>query len=291
MIEFKQIVGRGTRLFEGKEFFTIYDYVNAFHHFSDPEWDGEALPCDVCGQVVCECADTPITDPKPCKVCEQTPCICEKAPPKTCEKCGESPCVCSKKVKIKLRNGKEFEIQHMISTSFWGADGKPISVEEFLNNLFGELPNLFKSEVELRTLWSNPLTRRTLLEKLDDAGYGKDELKTLQTLIDAEKSDLFDVLEFVFNSDVKPMTREARVAAAQATIFTLLNDKQKEFIEFVLTKYIETGVEELDQDKLPILLTNKYQSLEDAKEVLGDVSNISSLFIEFQKYLYQQSVA
>lgn len=291
MIEFKQIVGRGTRLFEGKDFFTIYDYVNAFHHFSDPEWDGEALPCDVCGQVVCECEDTPKADPKPCKVCEQTPCICEKAPPKTCEKCGESPCVCSKKVKIKLRNGKEFEIQHMISTSFWSADGKPISVEEFLNNLFGELPNLFKSEAELRTLWSNPLTRRTLLEKLDDAGFGKDELKTLQTLIDAEKSDLFDVLEFVFNSDVKPMTREARVAAAQATIFTLLNDKQKEFIEFVLTKYIETGVEELDQDKLPILLTNKYQSLEDAKEVLGDVGNISSLFIEFQKYLYQQSVA
>ena len=291
MIEFKQIVGRGTRLFEGKEFFTIYDYVNAFHHFSDPEWDGEALPCDVCGQVVCECEDKPKADPKPCKVCEQTPCICEKEPPKTCEKCGENPCVCSKKVKIKLRNGKEFEIQHMISTSFWGADGKPISVEEFLNNLFGELPNLFKSEAELRTLWSNPLTRRTLLEKLDDAGYGKDELKTLQTLIDAEKSDLFDVLEFVFNSDVKPMTREARVAAAQATIFTLLNDKQKEFIEFVLTKYIETGVEELDQDKLPILLTNKYQSLEDAKEVLGDVGNISSLFIEFQKYLYQQGVA
>lgn len=291
MIEFKQIVGRGTRLFEGKEFFTIYDYVNAFHHFSDPDWDGEALPCDVCGQVVCECEDTPKADPKPCKVCKQTPCICEKAPPKTCDKCGENPCVCSKKVKIKLRNGKEFEIQHMISTSFWSADGKPISVEEFLNNLFGELPNLFKSEAELRTLWSNPLTRRTLLEKLDDAGFGKDELKTLQTLIDYEKSDLFDVLEFVFNSDVKPMTREARVAAAQATIFTLLNDKQKEFIEFVLTKYIETGVEELDQDKLPILLTNKYQSLEDAKEVLGDVGNISSLFIEFQKYLYQQSVA
>lgn len=291
MIEFKQIVGRGTRLFEGKEFFTIYDYVNAFHHFSDPEWDGEALPCDVCGKVVCECADTPKTDPKPCKVCEQSPCICEKPVKELCEKCGETPCVCNKKVKIKLRNGKEFEIQHMISTSFWSADGKPISVEEFLNNLFGELPNLFKSEAELRTLWSNPLTRRTLLEKLDDAGFGKDELKTLQTLIDAEKSDLFDVLEFVFNSDIKPMTREERVAAAQATIFALLDNKQKEFIEFVLSKYIETGVEELDQEKLPILLTNKYQSLEDAKEVLGNVSNISKLFVEFQKHLYEEKVA
>lgn len=87
------------------------------------------------------------------------------------------------------------------------------------------------------------------------------------------------------------MTREARVAAAQATIFALLNNKQKEFIEFVLTKYIETGVEELDQDKLPILLVNKYQSLEDAKEELGDVDKISSLFIEFQKHLYEEKVA
>ena len=86
-------------------------------------------------------------------------------------------------------------------------------------------------------------------------------------------------------------TRAERVTRAEATIFALLNDKQKEFIEFVLSKYIETGVEELDQEKLPILLTNKYQSLEDAKEILGDVSNITSLFIEFQQYLYQQKAA
>lgn len=113
----------------------------------------------------------------------------------------------------------------------------------------------------------------------------------LQQLVNMEKSDLFDVLEYVFNGDFKAMTREARVAAAQATIFALLNDKQKEFIEFVLSKYVETGVEELDQDKLPILLTNKYQSLEDAKDILGEVKNITSLFIEFQKHLYEQKVA
>ena len=214
MIEFKQIVGRGTRLFDGNDFFTIYDFVDAYHHFADPEWDGDALPCEVCEQLVCECQTGPKPPPQPCKICGQTPCVCEKKPKEPCKKCGQSPCVCSKKVKIKLKNGKEREIQSMISTSFWSADGKPISAEEFLNNLFGELPNLFKSEDELRTLWSNPLTRRTLLEKLDAAGFGKDELTTLQKLIDAEKSDLFDVLEYVFNSDIKPITREARVAAA-----------------------------------------------------------------------------
>ncbi|PXX14763.1 type I restriction enzyme R subunit [Nitrosomonas ureae] len=291
MIEFKQIVGRGTRLFDGKEFFTIYDFVDAYHHFSDPEWDGEPLEeetCIKCGRNPCECKYEP---PKPCKVCGKRPCECEKEPSKPCPKCEQISCVCNKRVKVKLKDGKEREIQHMISTSFWSSDGKPISAEEFLNNLFGELPNLFKSEEELRTIWSNPTTRKALLEKLNDAGFGKEELSTLQKLIDAEKSDLFDVLEYVFNSDIKPMTREERVAAAEATIFALLNSKQQEFIEFVLSKYVETGVEELDQEKLPTLLINKYQSLEDAKDILGDTANISSLFIEFQKYLYLQKAA
>lgn len=290
MIEFKQIVGRGTRLFDGKEFFTIYDFVNAYHHFADPEWDGEPIDnaCDICGEVPCVCEKP---SPEPCPLCGQKPCVCPKEPPQPCEECGQRPCVCIKKVKIKLRDGKEREIQHMTSTSFWSADGKPISAEEFLNNLFGELPNFFKDEEELRTIWSKPDTRQTLLDSLEEAGFGKDSLNTLKQLINAEQSDLFDVLEYVFNSDIEPITREARVAAAQTDIFSTLNDKQKEFLEFVLSKYIDTGVEELAQDKLPILLTSKYQSLEDAKEVLGDVSNISSLFIDFQRHLYQQKIA
>ncbi len=270
MIEFKQIVGRGTRLFEGKEFFTIYDFVNAYHHFSDPEWDGEPLPPDEEPSTKAECINVPY----------------EVKPPKETDGEEDKGVERPKIAKIKLKDGKEREIQFMIATSFWSADGKPVSAEEFLNNLFGELPKLFTSEEELRAIWGNPTTRRILLEKLEDAGFGKAELSTLQTLINAENSDLFDVLEYVFNSDIKPISREDRVAASQSNIFAILNDKQKEFIEFVLSKYIETGVEELDQDKLPTLLINKYQSLEDAKAILGEVSSISSLFINFQKHLY-----
>lgn len=270
MIEFKQIVGRGTRLFDGKEFFTIYDFVDAYKHFSDPEWDGEPL------------GEEP-------KIIKPGKSIEPIEPPAVSEP--TEPIERKKKIKVKLRNGKEREIKHMVSTSFWSADGKPISAEEFLNNLFGELPKLFKDEDELRKLWSNPVTRRTLLEKLEDAGFPKSDLMTLQKLVDLEKSDLYDVLEYVFNGDYVAMTREARAKAAEATIFTLLNDKQQEFISFVLSKYIETGVEELDQEKLPVLLQNKYQSLEDAKEILGDVSNISKLFIEFQQHLYKERAA
>ena len=271
MIEFKQIVGRGTRLFDGKEFFTIYDYVDAYHHFSDPEWDGEPLVAE---------EDITETSPKKEKPTR------ERNPQELEDDGGEI----KRKVKIKLRDGKEREIQHMVSTSFWSADGKPVSAEEFMVNLFGKLPELFKNEDELRTLWSNPLTRKTLLEKLEEAGFAKSDLKTLQQLVNMEKSDLFDVLEYVFNGDFTPLTREARVKAAQSTIFAILNKQQREFIEFVLNKYVEAGVEELDQDKLPILLTNKYQSLEDAKAVLGEVGSISKMFIEFQQHLYNRNI-
>jgi type I site-specific restriction endonuclease len=272
MIEFKQIVGRGTRLFDGKEFFTIYDFVDAYKHFSDPEWDGE-----------------PVSESEPPEI--KDPAVEYMPAPKDIGPKESTDTERRQKIKVKLRNGKEREIQHMISTSFWSADGKPISAEEFLNNLFGELPNLFRDEEELRRIWSVPRTRKELLEKLDEAGYPKSDLLTLQKLVDMEKSDLYDVLEYVFNGDYIAMTREARAKAAEATIFALLNDKQKEFITFVLSKYIETGVDELDQEKLPILLTNKYQSLEDAKEILGDVANISRLFIEFQEHLYKQKAA
>jgi len=266
MIEFKQIIGRGTRLFDGKEYFTIYDFVDAYHHFADPEWDGE--PID-------ETTDKEPREPK------------EPKEPKEPPDPQNEP---KKKLKIKLGDGKEREIQHMISTSFWGADGKPISVEEFLQSLFGALPEFFKSEDELRKIWSYPMTRKTLLNKLADAGYGKDELATMQKLIDAEKSDLFDVLEYVAFA-VKPITREVRVAEAQSNIFALLNNKQKEFLEFVLSKYIETGVEELDEEKLPDLLTLKYHAIQDASEMLGGVENIRATFFDFQKYLYERKPA
>jgi len=264
MIEFKQIVGRGTRLYEGKEFFTIYDFVDAYHHFNDPEWDGE--PID----------PTPINKPK-------SPIVKEPNPPYDDEDKSKK-----KILKIKLRDGKEREIQHMIQTSFWSADGKPMSAEEFLQSLYGKLPDFFKNEDELRNIWSDPKTRKALLNKLAESGYGINELKSLQQLINAENSDLFDVLEYISYA-IKPITREERVGKAQINIFKSLDNNQKEFLEFVLSKYIETGIEELDQEKLPTLLKIKYHAINDATEVLGSVNKIKDTFINFQKYLFAVS--
>ena len=288
MVEFKQIIGRGTRLFEGKNYFTIYDFVNACEKFKDPAWDGEAEPCPVCGKVICECQATP---PKPCKKCGKTPCICEKQPPKPCKNCGQSPCICKKKVKIKLANGKESEIEYDIETSFFGADGQPLTAQEFMDSLLGKLPELFKNEKQLRDIWSNPLTRKELLEQITDAGFSKDDLETLQKLINAEKSDLFDVLEYIFYS-VKPLTREDRVAKAQPKICSLLNPNQKEFIDFILQRYITTGIDELDQDKLGNLLELKYHDVSDnVLNKLGGIPKIRAIFLDLQKELFKVKVA
>ena len=308
IVEFKQIVGRGTRLFDGKEFFTIYDYVGAYKHFADPQWDGEATEeivckrcsknpcvcetivpehCSVCGEYTCVC-ETP--DSGVCTICGVSPCACEGPIPEPCERCGQLPCICSKKVKVKLGRGKEREIKHMISTSFWSTDGKPISSEEFLNSLFGELPKLFKDEQELRKLWSNPLTRKQLLSQLEDAGFPSDTLKTVQELVNMEKSDLFDVLNYIFNGDYEALTREARSETTHRTFFLLLNEKQQEFISFVINQYIKQGESELDIDKLEQLLKNKYQSLPDAMVALGEAPDIRKLFFEFQEYLYKGEI-
>ncbi|MDB5237921.1 MAG: type restriction-modification system, restriction subunit, type restriction enzyme subunit [Candidatus Kaiserbacteria bacterium] len=272
MIEFKQIIGRGTRLFDGKEYFTVYDFVDAYHHFADPEWDGDPIENTTEEPPAGPGGNGPRGDPRPCPVCGQNPCICDKEPPK-------------KKLKIKLRDGKEREIQHMISTSFWGADGKPVSIQEFMDNMFGAMPEFFKSEEELRKIWSDPITRRVFLEKISALGYGKDQLEELQKMIDAEKSDLFDVLNYV--SFLTPtVTRVERVNQAKDKILEGLDEKHKEFLKFVLLKYEEKGVEELDEDKLPVLLNLKYQAIANAITALGDVDSIRSTFFELQKSLY-----
>lgn len=288
MIEFKQIIGRGTRLYDGKDYFTIYDFVKAHHHFSDPEWDGEPQDpeaCTKCGCQPCECVKPP---PQPCKICHHEPCVCIKEPPPPCYTCGQRPCVCKKKAKVKLADGKERTIQHMVSTSFWHPDGTPMSARQFMEALFGKLPEFFKDEEELCTLWSLPDTRRKLLEGLAEKGFGSDQLAEMQKIIDAEKSDLFDVLAHVAYA-LTPLTRQERANKAKVIISTHFNSKQQVFLDFVLSHYVAVGVEELDQAKLNPLLRLKYHdSITDAVADLGRPDEIGKVFAGFQKYLYQQ---
>lgn len=278
MIEFKQIVGRGTRLFDGKDYFTIYDFVKAYEHFSDPEWDGEPIEP--------EPTSTITGGPKLCPECGQAPCECSVVS-EPCSECGEDPCACKKKRKItiKLADGKARTIQSMTATSFWSPDGTPISSAQFIERLYGELPELFKDEDELRSLWSLPETRKRLLDGLEEKGYGKSQLLELGRLIEAENSDLFDVLAYV--SFAQPtVTRAERVGLHKELIYRNCSENEQEFLSFVLGHYVAQGVSELDESKLPNLLELKYHSVADSISILGSVGSIRNTFIGFQKHLY-----
>ena len=290
MIEFKQIIGRGTRLFDGKDYFTIYDFVKAHLKFQDPEWDGppqEEDACPKCGQRPCACEVMP---PKPCEVCGKSPCDCPKEP---CEVCGKMACICEKKrkVKVKLADGKERTIQHMMMTTFWHPDGTPMSAQQFMELLFGRLPDFFQSEEELRKLWSAPDTRAKLLQGLADKDFGHDKLVAMQQLIDAEKSDLFDVLAYVAYA-LPPVTRDVRADHARVYINSTFNAKQQAFLDFVLQHYVTEGVSELEQSKLNPLLRLKYHdSIADAVADLGGKpEEIGKVFAGFQKHLYAREV-
>jgi type I restriction enzyme R subunit len=260
MIEFKQIIGRGTRLYDGKDYFTIYDFVGAHTHFSDPEWDGEPAEPNI-----------PIPALRPIE--PRDPPLREPLPPR-------------QKAKVKLADGKERTIQHMMMTSFWHPDGTPMSAQQFMEMLFGRLPEFFQNEEELRQLWSAPDTRAKLLEGLAECGFGPDQLAEMQKIIDAEKSDLFDVLAHVAYA-LPPLTREVRATKAKVEISTHFNTKQQVFLDFVLSHYVSVGVEELDQTKLTPLLRLKYHDcLADAVADLGKPEEISKVFSGFQKYLY-----
>ncbi|MBK6769154.1 MAG: DEAD/DEAH box helicase family protein [Ardenticatenales bacterium] len=266
MIEFKQIIGRGTRLYDGKDYFTIYDFVKAHHHFADPEWDGEPIE--------------PEASPLPYPVHPPEPPVAPVREPEG--EYGKRPTI-----KVTLSDGKARTIQHMMSTSYWHPDGTPMSAQQFMEALFGRLPEFFKDETELRSLWSAPETRRKLLQGLAERGFGGEQLAEMQRIIDAEKSDLFDVLAHVAYA-LAPLTRGERAAGARVDISAHFNAKQQAFLDFVLSHYVSVGVEELDQDKLTPLLRLKYQnSIADALADLGEAEEIGRVFAGFQKYLYQ----
>jgi type I restriction enzyme R subunit len=270
MIEFKQIIGRGTRLYDGKDYFTIHDFVKAHHLFSDPEWDGEPVEPDVPTPGVL----TTDGQPPPGEVAEPLPrpTPAEEKPPA--------------KIKVRLADGKERQLQHMAATSFWSADGRPMSAAQFLESLFGALPEFFKDEDELRRLWSDPDTRRQLLAGLADKGFGRDALAEMQRVIEAEHSDLFDVLAYV-SFAAPPVPRAERADAARAATAAEFTDKQRAFVEFVLAQYVAQGVDELDADKLSPLLKLKYRNaIADAFAELGRPDQVRRVFVGFQRHLY-----
>lgn len=264
IIEFKQIIGRGTRLYDGKDYFTIHDFFNASHNFYDPEWDGDPdIPVD--GGII----DGPTVGP-------------------TGPGGGGGGTSRPEKIVVRLSNGKELAFQNMTEKMFYSVDGKTMTLAEFIQSLFNtlDMPEFFKNEEELRAIWSVPTTRRQLLHNLENAGFPQKQLEDIQDLIDARSSDLFDVLEYV-KYHFAPVMREARAVISRSIMENELSAKQLEFVDFLVQQYVVAGVDELDDSKLETLLAIKYKTATEGVAILGSVDIARKIFLTFQKHLYK----
>lgn len=263
IIEFKQIIGRGTRLCDGKAYFTVYDFVGASANFEDPEWDG---PIEYTGRRR--------TGPKP------SPETGEDTLPGIIV----DPPMPQPPAKITLGGGREVKIVNS-RTSFYDASGKPISAKEFIEKLFHKLPDFFHSEEELRQIWSVPTTRKQLLESLAAYGYTLVNFDKIKEILHAEHSDVFDVLALIaYSKDA--ISREERAVQRQQTVLAHVAAPQHDFIQFVLRQYISQGVSELDDSRLGELIKLKYGSVLDGQAKLGSLDAVRQTFCDFQKYLY-----
>ena len=266
MVEFKQIIGRGTRIFDGKDYFTIIDYTGATNNFYDEEWDGVAEDQE---QITKPIKKTTPTRPK------------EREPNPDYKK--------KEKVIVKLARGRKVEIID-IDTRYVGADGTPLNAEEFLKQLVGSLPSLYKDVEQLRTIWKNPSERAMLFTELENAGFGSTNLNDLKSMMNADDSDIFDVLAYLsFNTPMK--TRKERVSRVNGNeqVFAVYSDyKAIDFLKFVLERYEADGVEELGEDKIGDLIKlSELGSIQDAKNVFGGLPELKQAYYQLQENIYQ----
>ena len=288
IVEFKQIMGRGTRLFDGKYFFTLYDFVGASKNFQDPEWDGDPF-CPVCGNYPCSCHQK---QSRPCPKCGKIPCECPPPPPpEPCPICGHLPCTCDgpskkKTIIVKLSPLRSLTLLQTHWEERVQFGDELITIEEYVKRLFGELPKFLDGADDLRERWANPETRQQLLNLLEQSGFQEDKLNLVRRFLQLEQCDMLDVLSYLAYNTT-PLDRQRRADIIRAEMEATAPKSQQDFADFILKLYVDNGFKELDMDKLPTLIDMKYHSVSDARQLLGmDAKQIRNFFLDFQHELY-----
>lgn len=283
MIEFKQIIGRGTRIYDGKDYFTIVDFYGNDAKFQDPEWDGEPTEVDV--------TDINTSNEPPVEAgsgihgdgedgVDQPPSEGNDSNGSEMTKPEEK----KQKTVVHLADGKSREIKYSVDTQFY-MDGKPVGPAEFLELLFGKLPDFYASEEDLQKQWSDPRTRNTLLIGLAERGFDEEKLEKLKELVDAEDSDVYDVLRYISYAK-ETMTRHERAGIIRNYYLDQLEDGEREFVSFVLDTYEKSGENELSMENLRGLVQLKYRTMPDATKELGSAEEIVNDYLELQRELY-----
>ena len=286
IVEFKQIMGRGTRLFDGKYFFTLYDFVGASKNFQDEEWDGDPF-CPVCGNYPCTCG----RKPKLCPVCGKYPCICPPPPPpQPCPICGHLPCTCpgggkKNKIVVKLSLTRSL-LLHTEWTEHIQFGDELLSIEDYIKRLFGALPQFLDGVDDLRKKWSQPETRHQLLDLLERSGFQQDKLNLMRRFLEMENCDMLDVLSYLAYNTT-PIDRAKRAQILREDWMKEITAQQMDFVNFILDMYIRNDFKELDLDKLGTLIDMKYSTISDAKRKLNmNPGEMRLFFLNMQKELY-----
>ncbi|EJQ5227327.1 DEAD/DEAH box helicase family protein, partial [Campylobacter coli] len=262
IIEFKQIIGRGTRVYEGKDFFTIIDFVGATKLFYDPKWDGEQVK------------DEDKEDKSE---------IWGKQNKKESDKTKETE---SKKAITVHLKGTKLKVLD-INTSYLGSNGKPLSTKEFLEFLIGKLAEYYDDEVKLREIWSKQETRLNFLKTLEKDGVDENALKDLGEIFDKKDCDIYDVLAHLsFNAEIK--TRQERVLQVEKSEFLKRFQKEKalKFIEFLLDRYQQYGIKDFDRSLAPLIELSSLGNVKEIVSEFGGVENLKQSVDDLQREIY-----
>ncbi|HAN0719488.1 TPA: DEAD/DEAH box helicase family protein [Campylobacter jejuni] len=259
MVEFKQIIGRGTRVYEGKDFFTILDFVGATKLFYDPKWDGEKI--------------------EELKEQDEKEKITKEHIKQTKEENKEK-----KSVTIHLK-GTKLKILD-ITTTYVGAQGKPLSTKEFLEFLIGKLGEYYDDEAKLREIWSDQKNRERFLKALANDGVDEDALKDLREIFQKD-CDIYDVLAHLsFNAEIK--TRQERVLQVENGEFLKRFQKEKaiKFIEFLLNRYQEYGIKDFDDGLKPLIELSSLGNVRELADEFGSLEILKQSFDDLQREIY-----
>ncbi|MCV3443016.1 DEAD/DEAH box helicase family protein [Campylobacter sp. IFREMER_LSEM_CL1097] len=259
IIEFKQIIGRGTRAYEGKDFFTILDFTGVTRLFYDPKWDGEQIK------------DEEKTEVKTIQNKR------EQSNPKEATK--------QKEVTVHLKGTKLKVLD--ITTSYIGDSDKPLSTKEFLEFLVGKLAEFYDDEVKLREIWSNQASRKEFLQKLEKDRISEQVLEELTVIFEQKDCDVYDVLAHLsFNSEIK--TRHERVLNVKNSAFLKRFQKEKalKLVEFLLDRYQEYGIKDFDSGLKTLIDLSSLGSVKELVSEFEGMENLKQCIDDLQREIY-----
>ena len=271
IVEYKQIIGRGTRVFDGKDFFTVYDFRWATTKFVDEIWDW--LPEEDFEK------EEKILENKNKKE------NFEDFLPKD-EKIKEK----NEKIFVKLGDNREIKILNIETRYLDPSTGKHLSSEDFIKKILGELPKFYQNEHDLRLAWADPETREKFLKNLEYIWLDREQIENLKKIFAAEKSDIFDILAYIsYGNEMK--NRDERSKIAKSILEKYESPKAKDFLQFLLGLYEREWIMSFKKDWLSskIELFNRWLAREIAAE-FGWVQELKQAYYDLQRGIYEVEV-